>query len=138
MSGRDHIYLFQQHGFTIGATIFTHCHIWYHAKCIISGRTFKSRNRQRKDLQYHPIVVVFLFVCELYMVRAHVGRELREFYKHEILLLRLEMIRMTNMYNQWSRNTLFNYRLALCTLNLFQLEFDLQVLNRTFPLKSFQ
>ena len=44
---------------------------------------------------------------------------------------------MTDMYNRWSRNTLSNYKSALKTLNLFQLEFDLPVLNPNFPARHF-
>ena len=80
--------------------------------------------------------MVLPFVYEV-CVRVNVGRELLDFSKPDCLLLGLERMRMTDMYNCWSRNTLTSYKAVLKTLNYFQLEFGLPVLHPTFPAEHF-
>lgn len=123
--------MFASSGFVLpSGRSFDACGVVYHAACVRVGAPFLSRLDPRNSLQLPWCGAQVPFVCELCTVQAHLGRPLRA-TTNDLSLLMLERMRMIDMYNGWSRDTLVKYKGKLQYLHNFDLTYGTQILSGT-------
>ena len=116
-----HKCLFSSKGFTLHSKPFTPCKVRYHSKCIKVGHPFATRHfgKGTKGLQYPPCATSLPFICELCTTRTQLGRELDALSPEDILLLKLERMRMIDVAHAWAPTTLQNACRSLRRTNNF-------------------
>jgi hypothetical protein len=96
---------------------FKPCGVQYHVGCVFAGDPFTTRHKDGR-IRFPPAVTRFPFVCEIFTVRANIGREMT-FQSSDCWLLALERIHLIDSAHGWAESTLSDFGRHIKKLNDF-------------------